>query len=75
MKLTLDQPLKFEELPLSKEGNAYFKDMLGVTKRGHNSKAGVYLFINKITRCCGSAERESYIGECLCMFGFAKELT
>ena len=49
MKLTRDQPLKFEELPLSKEGKAYFHNMLGVTKRGINSKAGVYLFINKIT--------------------------
>jgi hypothetical protein len=55
MKLTRDQPLKYEELPLSKEGKAYFQNMLGVTKRGVNSKAGIYLFINKITG-------ESYIG-------------
>lgn len=32
--------------------------MLGVTKRGINSKAGVYLFKNKITGEC-------YVGECL----------
>lgn len=49
MKLTRNEPLKFDELPLSKEGKAYFQNMLGVTKRGVNSKAGVYLFINKIT--------------------------
>ena len=49
------QPIKFEELPLSKEGNVYFQNMLGVTKRGDNSKAGVYLFLNKITG-------ESYVG-------------
>jgi hypothetical protein len=55
MKLTRDQPLKFDELPLSKEGKAYFQNMLGVTKRGVNNKPGVYLFINKITG-------ESYVG-------------
>lgn len=55
MKLTRDQPLKFEELPLSKEGKVYFQNMLGVTKRGFNNKAGVYLFLNKITG-------ESYVG-------------
>jgi len=66
MKLTQDQPLKFEELPLSKEGNAYFKDMLGVTKRGHNSKAGVYLFINQITG-------ESYIGSSLALASRIKD--
>lgn len=55
MKLTMDHPRKFDKLPLSKEGNAYFQDMLGVTKRGNNSKAGVYLFTNKITG-------ESYVG-------------
>jgi group I intron endonuclease len=58
MKLTKDQPLKFEELPLSKEGKVYFQNMLGVTKRGFNNKAGVYLFLNKITG-------ESYVGEWL----------
>lgn len=55
MKLTRSQPLKFDELPLSKEGKAYFQNMLGVTQRGVNSKPGVYLFINKITG-------ESYVG-------------
>lgn len=55
MKLTRDQPLKFHELPLSKEGKANLQNMLGVTKRGANSKAGVYIFINKITG-------ESYVG-------------
>jgi hypothetical protein len=55
MKLTKDHPLKFEELPLSKEGKVYFQNMLGVTKRGFNNKAGVYLFLNKITG-------ESYVG-------------
>nr|YP_009262004.1 GIY-YIG endonuclease [Chrysoporthe austroafricana]AMX22079.1 GIY-YIG endonuclease [Chrysoporthe austroafricana] len=55
MKLTRNEPLKFDELPLSKEGKAYFHNMLGVTKRGVNSKPGVYLFINKITG-------EGYVG-------------
>lgn len=55
MKLTRDHPLKFHELPLSKEGKANFQNMLGVTKRGVNSKAGVYIFINKITG-------EGYVG-------------
>ena len=51
MKLTKDEPIKFDELPLSKEGKDYLQDMLGVTKRGVNSKPGVYLFINKIILC------------------------
>lgn len=55
MKLTGDQPIKFNELPLSKEGKAYFQSVLGVTNRGVNNKAGVYFFINKITG-------ESYVG-------------
>lgn len=55
MKLTMDQPLKFDNLPLSESGKAYFQDKLGVTQRGVNSKFGVYLFINKITG-------ESYVG-------------
>ena len=55
INLTRDQPVKFNELPLSKEEKANFQSMLGVTKRGVNSKAGVYIFINKITG-------ESYVG-------------
>lgn len=55
MKLTEGQPLKFNELPLSKEGKVNLQNMLGVTKRGVNSKAGVYIFINKFTG-------ESYVG-------------
>jgi len=55
MKLIEGQPLKFNELPLSEEGKANFQNVLGVTKRGVNSKAGVYIFINKITG-------ESYVG-------------
>lgn len=55
MKQTGDQPLKFDELPLSREGKAYFQSVLGVTKRGVNNKAGVYFFINKITG-------EGYVG-------------
>ena len=44
----MDQPpLIFDEL-LSKEGKNYLQNMLGVTKRGVNSKAGVYLFTNKL---------------------------
>jgi hypothetical protein len=66
MKLAQSQPIKFEELPLSEEGKAYFKSMLGVTKRGQNSKAGVYLFINKITG-------ESYIGSSLALASRIKD--
>jgi hypothetical protein len=55
MKLIENQPLKFNELPLSKEEKANFQNMLGVTKRGVNSKAGVYIFTNKITG-------EGYVG-------------
>lgn len=55
IKLTKYHPLKFDELPLSNEGKAYFQNMLGVTNREVNSKAGVYIFINKITG-------ESYVG-------------
>lgn len=52
MKLTGYQPIIFEELPLSPEAKGYLQSMLGVTKRGINSKAGVYLFKNKITGEC-----------------------
>lgn len=55
MKLTQYEPLKFDELPLTNEVKAYFHNMLGVTKRGVNSKAGIYIFINKITG-------EGYVG-------------
>jgi len=68
MKLTRDQPLKFDELPLSKEGKGYFQNMLGVTKRGVNSKPGVYLFTNKITG-------EGYVGEWIYVLLTKKELT
>lgn len=42
--------------------------MLGVTKRGVNSKAGVYLFTNKITG-------EGYVGEWIYVLLTKKELT
>lgn len=55
IKLIENKPIKFNELPLSKEGKANLQNILGVTKRGVNSKAGVYIFINKITG-------EGYVG-------------
>lgn len=66
MKLIDNQPLKFNELPLSKEGKANFQNMLGVTKRGLNSKAGVYIFINKITG-------ESYVGSSIALASRIKD--
>ena len=66
IKLTKYHPLKFDELPLSNQAKAYFQNMLGVTKRGVNSKAGVYIFINKITG-------ESYVGSSVALASRIKD--
>lgn len=66
MKLIENQPLKFNELPLSEERKANFQNMLGVTKRGVNSKAGVYVFINKITE-------EGYVGSSVALASRIKD--
>lgn len=60
IKLTKDQPIIFDELPLSKEGKNHLQSILGVTKRGVNSKPGVYIFINKITG-------ERYVGSSIAL--------
>lgn len=46
--LSLKDPIIFDKLPLDNIGRAYFREVIGITKRGINSCAGVYIFTNKI---------------------------
>jgi len=46
--LSLKDPIIFDKLPLDNIERAYFREVVGITKRGINSNAGVYIFTNKI---------------------------
>ena len=46
--LSLKDSILFDKLPLDNAGRVYFRKVVGITKKGINSNAGVYIFTNKI---------------------------
>jgi hypothetical protein len=45
--LSLKDPIIFDKLPLDNIERVYFREVIGITKRGIDSNAGVYIFTNK----------------------------
>jgi len=65
--LSLKDSIIFDKLPLDNIGRACFRKVVGITKRGINSNAGVYVFTNMASTSSagGRPNEKRYVGSSL----------